>query len=77
MFLIFILQSPQSNLNKSDESLDSSEFPAANLYELESRIFTDHWSIPYKKEESLGKCLISATQLAEEGKINLIHVSFS
>lgn len=49
--------------------MDSTEFPTTNLYELESRIFTDHWSIPFKKEESLGKCLISATQLAEEGSL--------
>lgn len=48
--------------------MDSSDFPVTNLYELESRIFTDHWSIPYKREESLGKCLTSATKLAEEGK---------
>lgn len=45
----------------------STGFPTTNLYELESLVFTDRWSIPYKKEESLGKCLISATQLAEEG----------
>lgn len=40
------------------------EFPTTNLYELESRVFTDHWSIPYKREESLGKCLIASTCLA-------------
>ena len=44
------------------------EFPVTNLYELEGRVFTDSWSIPYKKEESLGKCLIAATRLAQEGK---------
>ena len=31
-------------------------------------MFTDQWSIPYKKEESLGKCLVASTRLAEEGK---------
>lgn len=41
------------------------EFPTTNLYELESRVFTDHWSIPYKREESLGKCLIASTCLAK------------
>ena len=45
------------------------EFPTTNLYELESRVFTDHWSIPYKREESLGKCLIASTCLARHGKI--------
>uniref|UniRef100_A0A4W3HTX5 Ubiquitin carboxyl-terminal hydrolase 24 n=1 Tax=Callorhinchus milii TaxID=7868 RepID=A0A4W3HTX5_CALMI len=43
------------------------EFPTTNLYELESRVFTDHWSIPYKREESLGKCLIASTCLARLG----------
>ncbi|XP_078417060.1 ubiquitin carboxyl-terminal hydrolase 24 isoform X2 [Cetorhinus maximus] len=45
----------------------SIEFPTTNLYELESRVFTDHWSIPYKREESLGKCLIASTCLARLG----------
>ena len=44
------------------------EFPTTNLYELENRVFTDHWSIPYKREESLGKCLIAATCLAKHGR---------
>lgn len=43
------------------------EFPTTNLYELESRVFTDHWSIPYKREESLGKCLIASSCLARHG----------
>lgn len=46
---------------------NSMEFPTTNLYELEGRVFTDTWSIPYKREESLGKCLVAATRLAEEG----------
>ncbi|XP_071800380.1 ubiquitin carboxyl-terminal hydrolase 24-like isoform X2 [Asterias amurensis] len=48
----------------------SKEFPATNLYELEGRVFTDQWSIPYKKEESLGKCLIAAARFAEENLID-------
>ncbi|GFQ83735.1 ubiquitin carboxyl-terminal hydrolase 24 [Trichonephila clavata] len=60
-------QPVQTNLTQSDESMESTVFPTTNLYELESRIFTDQWSIPFKKEESLGKCLLSATQLAEQG----------
>uniref|UniRef100_H3APV7 Ubiquitin carboxyl-terminal hydrolase 24 n=1 Tax=Latimeria chalumnae TaxID=7897 RepID=H3APV7_LATCH len=56
---------------KNDENGNCSggniEFPTTNLYELESRVFTDHWSIPYKREESLGKCLIASTCLAKLG----------
>ncbi|GIY96412.1 ubiquitin carboxyl-terminal hydrolase 24 [Caerostris extrusa] len=59
----------QSNLSQSEECMEATVFPTTNLYELETRIFTDQWSIPFKKEESLGKCLISATQLAEEGAV--------
>jgi ubiquitin carboxyl-terminal hydrolase 9/24 len=29
-------------------------------------VFQDNWSIPYKREESLGRCLIAATNLARE-----------
>ena len=43
------------------------EFPTTNLYELEERVFVDSWSIPYKREESLGKCLLSSTRFAQEG----------
>lgn len=43
------------------------EFPTTNLYELEDRVFVDNWSIPYKREESLGKCLLSAARFAQEG----------
>ncbi|XP_064607447.1 ubiquitin carboxyl-terminal hydrolase 24-like isoform X2 [Liolophura sinensis] len=50
----------------ADDS-NSLEFPVTNLYELEGRVFTEHWSIPYKREESLGKCLLSATRLADAG----------
>ncbi|KAL7985042.1 hypothetical protein Chor_003612 [Crotalus horridus] len=52
------------NGNCSGESI---EFPTTNLYELESRVLTDHWSIPYKREESLGKCLIASTYLVRLG----------
>ncbi|EEC12445.1 conserved hypothetical protein, partial [Ixodes scapularis] len=43
-------------------------FPTTNLYELEQRVFLDQWSIPYKKDESLAKCLVAATNLAREGQ---------
>ncbi|XP_071953763.1 ubiquitin carboxyl-terminal hydrolase 24-like [Antedon mediterranea] len=56
-----------SSLSKCEE--ESLEFPTTNLYELEGRVFTEQWSIPYKKDESLGKCLVAATRLAREGKL--------
>ncbi|KAG7228832.1 hypothetical protein INR49_008610 [Caranx melampygus] len=57
----------RSNDENGNCSGGSMEFPTTNLYELESRVFTDHWSIPYKREESLGKCLIASTCLARHG----------
>ena len=47
-------------------SSDGNQFPVHNLYELEQRVFQDQWSIPYRRDESLGKCLIAATRLAQE-----------
>ncbi|TRY69996.1 hypothetical protein TCAL_02811 [Tigriopus californicus] len=46
---------------------DETGFPVGNLYELETRVFQENWSIPYKREESLGKCLVGATKLAQDG----------
>ena len=51
------------------EESNSLEFPVTNLYELEGRVFTEMWNIPYKREELLGRCLIAATRLAEAGMI--------
>uniref|UniRef100_A0A2C9KAF6 Ubiquitinyl hydrolase 1 n=1 Tax=Biomphalaria glabrata TaxID=6526 RepID=A0A2C9KAF6_BIOGL len=45
------------------------EFPVTNLYELEGRVFTEMWNIPFKREESLGKCLIASTRLMEAGLV--------
>lgn len=59
---------PQKNDENGNCSGEGIEFPTTNLYELESRVLTDHWSIPYKREESLGKCLIASTYLARLGK---------
>uniref|UniRef100_A0A4W4HLH8 Ubiquitin carboxyl-terminal hydrolase 24 n=1 Tax=Electrophorus electricus TaxID=8005 RepID=A0A4W4HLH8_ELEEL len=50
-----VVESERSNDENGNCSGSSMEFPTTNLYELESRVFTDHWSIPYKREESLGK----------------------
>ena len=58
-------QSTEATAEGSTEG--SMEFPVTNLYELDSRVFQDNWSIPYKREESLGRCLVAATRLAGEG----------
>ena len=50
-----------------DQLGNADVFPLTHLYELETRVFQDNWSIPYKKEESLGKCLVAAEKLAREG----------
>ncbi|XP_067939475.1 ubiquitin carboxyl-terminal hydrolase 24-like [Watersipora subatra] len=50
------------------EVTDTSDFPAANFYELESRVYTDSWSIPYREDESLAKCMFAAIKLLKEGK---------
>ena len=63
-----------ANAEQSDVCMESGplEFPTTNLYELEDRVFVESWSIPYKREESLGKCLLSATRFAQEGKLKLV-----
>ena len=59
--ILMLFQAPVS------EKEETFEFPVPYLYELENRVFTESWSIPYKREESLGRCLIAATKLAQEG----------
>lgn len=44
------------------------EFPLTNLYELEGRVFTESWSIPFRRNESLGKCLLSSIAHAKVGE---------
>ncbi len=43
------------------------EFPVDCLYQLENNVFTDSWSIPYKKDEWLGRLLTSTIALLREG----------
>ncbi|XP_048108000.1 ubiquitin carboxyl-terminal hydrolase 24 [Alosa alosa] len=62
-----VVESERTSDENGNCSGGNMEFPTTNLYELESRVFTDHWSIPYKREESLGKCLIASTCLARLG----------
>lgn len=46
----------------------SIEFPLTHFYELESRVHTDQWSIPYKREESLAICMMATTNMIREGQ---------
>ncbi|UJR33560.1 hypothetical protein I4U23_020999 [Adineta vaga] len=59
-----------SNSNTSDDvtinNFDS--FTTNAFLDLETKVYGDNWSIPYKRDESLGQCLLSATKLALEGK---------
>ena len=48
-------------------SCSNIEFPLTHFYELEGRVHTDQWSIPYRKEESLGKCLLASIAMMNEG----------
>lgn len=46
----------------------SIEFPLTHYYELEARVHTEQWSIPYKRDESLAICMVAATRMIMEGK---------
>ena len=46
----------------------SIEFPLTHYYELEGRVHTDQWSIPYKRDESLSICMVAAIRMIREGK---------
>uniref|UniRef100_A0A2K6SZ92 ubiquitinyl hydrolase 1 n=1 Tax=Saimiri boliviensis boliviensis TaxID=39432 RepID=A0A2K6SZ92_SAIBB len=67
LFAFYLIPFCQKNDENGNCSGEGIEFPTTNLYELESRVLTDHWSIPYKREESLGKCLLASTYLARLG----------
>jgi len=72
-----VLKEPAESIDITDEACENidmaiedipDEFPVTNLYELEDRVFTDNWSIPYKKSESLAKCMYGAIKLASQQK---------
>ncbi|CAF4112559.1 unnamed protein product [Rotaria sp. Silwood2] len=64
-----------NNSNGSHHSVTSDEYSINNFnsfttdafFDLETKVYGDNWSIPYKREEALGQCLLSATQLALAG----------
>ena len=63
--------SPISPKDK-DESLFENplNFPYDCLLSLENNVFTDNWSIPYKKDEWLGRILVSTIALLKEDLVD-------
>ncbi len=49
-------------------SSKSIEFPLTHFYELEGRVHTEQWSIPYKREESLAVCMVATIKMMRESK---------
>ena len=47
---------------------DPLKFPYDALVQLENIVFTDNWSIPYKKDEWLERLLVSTIALLKESK---------
>ena len=56
-------------ISVAGESVTTSsiEFPLTHYYELEGRVHTDQWSIPYKRDESLSICMVAAIRMVREG----------
>lgn len=59
---------PEADVEQLMDVEDQRDFPLGNLYELESRVLTENWSIPYRPNESLAHCLRAATRLLLEGR---------
>ena len=49
---------------------DPLDFPSGHLYQLEERVLAASWNVPYRREESLGRCLASVTALAAAGLLS-------
>ena len=64
---------PTNTPNNDEETgnTKSIEFPLTHYYELEARVHTDQWSIPYKREESLAICMLSTIRMMKEGIYNV------
>ena len=60
-------EDPQQEMVAPAPQGTSIEFPLTHFYELESRVHTDQWSIPYKREESLAICMMATTNMIREG----------
>jgi len=61
-----ILSSNPLASTTTDEQ-DSNSFTTSAFLDLETKVYGDNWSIPYKRDEVLGRCLLSATKLALAG----------
>ena len=46
----------------------SIEFPLTHYYELDGRVHTNQWSIPYKRDESLAICMVATIKMIREGE---------
>lgn len=46
----------------------SIEFPLTHYYELEGRVHTEQWSVPFKRNESLAICMVSSIKMIREGE---------
>ena len=58
---------PRESSGDNIQTFKNREFPLTHYYELEGRVHTDQWSIPYKKEESLGVCMLATIEMMKEG----------
>ncbi|CAF2084119.1 unnamed protein product [Rotaria magnacalcarata] len=57
-----------SNNSSNELSMETSNTFTTNAFlNLENRVYRDRWFIPLKREENLGRCLLSATRLAIDG----------
>ncbi|CAF4491738.1 unnamed protein product, partial [Rotaria socialis] len=57
-----------SNTSSNELPMETSaSFTTSAFLDLENSVYRDKWSIPIKREENLGRCLLSATRLAVDG----------
>ena len=60
---------PTDHVSDQVASVSSSiEFPLTHFYELEGRVHTEQWSIPYKRDESLAVCMVATIKMVREGE---------
>ncbi|CAF1240506.1 unnamed protein product, partial [Rotaria magnacalcarata] len=57
-----------SNTSSNELPMETSNsFTTSAFLDLENSVYRDKWSIPIKREQNLGRCLLSATRLAVDG----------
>jgi len=57
----------EGTVTEGDSQPSNIEFPLTHFYELEGRVHTDQWSIPYKRDESLAICMVATIKMIREG----------